>query len=247
MTTETELDARLAAADRAATLHAHDTALEALFAQTERGARSRPRRRAFIGFGAAGVLTLGLGLAAPAAADVFGAYLVQVGVADCASSTECGNNPTAADLQIIDPTQPDFAAYVHSIFPADLPIAAGGSRSEIEMDVVGTLRNQSASDPQGDVYMSGGVASTLELKIYCTWVDQWISAHAAGDVSAQQQAAQVMREATTWRATVMASDGAVIDGMLRDADAADRGDVERVLFVAENYGCASGDGVSRGH
>lgn len=234
MTTDEELDARFEAADRAARLGAHEPALVAMFATAEGESLGRRRRRGFARAGVAGGLVIALGLGAPAAAAAISEYLAQSGT--YCSGTECGNDPTLEESEWIDSSAPDFASYVDSLFPSDLPLADGASREDVVGELVGNIEADNAAYGAG-YWGSLGLSSSLEFIIYCGWVNQWVAADAEGEAGSADRAARIMRDATEWPGVVKTDGGGVVDSMIKYADAADRGDAATVFAGAKAFGC----------
>jgi hypothetical protein len=232
MLAETELDARLTGADRAAQLGAHAPSLAAAFTAAEPEARTRRRRRRFTAAGIATVLALALGASVPAAAGAVREFLAQTGT-HCESGTECGTGATLAESEWIDSSQADFPEYVDSLFNPALPLAPGQSREQVvDWLVDSTLASDAAYGP--GVWSSLGLSASLESGIYCGWIDEWLS---ADDDSARDRAAVVLREAATWPATVKSDGGGVVDYLLDTADAADRGETHAVRNAALGWAC----------
>ena len=239
MTTDEELDARFGAADRAVRLSTHESALVDLLAVSEHKSLRRRRRRSLARAGIGAALIVGLGLGAPTAAAAIREYLAQSGT--YCSGTECGNDPTQEEAEWIDSGAPDFARYVDSLFPSDLPLADGTSREDIVGQLVGGIEAQNAVDAQDGLgagsFARLGLSSSLEFIIYCGWVNQWVAADDAGDADSARRAAEVMRDAAEWPDIVKVDGGGVVTSILTYADAADRGDAAMVFVGSQAFGC----------
>lgn len=238
MTIDEDLDARLVAADRSPGLNEHDAALVATFEAAEAASRSLSRRRGVIRAGIAGSLVIGLGFAAPAAAAAIEDFLAQTGDY-CDWGTECGNGATVAESEWIDSTQSDFDDFAMSVFPDELPLPPGSSREELVTWLVESYEAQNSTESGGVLTTRLGLEGTFESRIYCGWVNEWLQADADRDDARQQRAAEVMREAAGWPATVKTDGGGIVDMLLQFAEGADDGDAGIVRAAASAWSCAA--------
>jgi hypothetical protein len=143
------------------------------------------------------------------------------------------------DSEWLDLGASDLKEVVASMYPDWLPLAPGITREKM-ID-----RAAAQMDHAGALAQVTVVETTYEQIAYRDWIDAWITAHASGDTTAQEEAGQVLLEAPAWPATVATDGGGVTLMMtacaLRIAD----GDAEAAQALAQAFLASGWDGVHR--
>jgi hypothetical protein len=230
MITDSELSRRL---DRARTdFDVPDDAIGRVLISVQAAAVRRRRRRIVRG-SLMGVLVLGGGIVAPAAADVATTFLAQTGVFCAESSTEC-----ATGDEMIDLAAPDISEVVAAHYPDYLTLPPGMTAQDLTHEIQALF----SGDIDGTTPDSM-VQAAYEHYVYCSWVAEWLKADDASDTEARTAAADAMTASTTWPGPLQQSE--VQPWQVMFAQAAQEGDADGVQTAAQFHACPSFDGTTR--
>lgn len=227
--TDDDLDTRLRAA-RVAGPPLPSGAVSLLVRET-RDLVHRRRTRTAVGAGVV-VAALGIGsvTAGPALADSVRNFLAQSGWTS--SGTEVIKNS-----EWIDTAAPDLTEYVDSIFPADLPLAPGQTRSGVIAVVVG--------QQTPGLKQSIGLIRDIDRQVRLGWLGEWMDARASQDPARMDAAARVLVASTTWRGFVATDGGGVVLGDTAFMTAIAGGDADAAQAFAQFDSAEIWDGVDR--
>ncbi|MGV8885306.1 MAG: hypothetical protein ACOH1T_06915 [Microbacteriaceae bacterium] len=150
------------------------------------------------------VAILAVGLVTPAVATGVH-YLARTGWFG-ESPNPGGNSSGASDTEWIDTGSSDFVDYASTILPSYVTLPEGYTRTSFAR--AEAERFAAAAGPSLTQKVS--VVRSFESAARCLWIDEWLTADAAGDTSATTVASISLGATATWPATVATDGGGIV-------------------------------------
>lgn len=143
------------------------------------------------------------------------------------------NTEDVDSSEVLDLCAPDFPATARTLMPADLPLPDGATRQTAYHEVVRVLTRRCATE--GDLMQATGVPAQAEGYAWCSWVNTYLA-----DPPSRAEAAEALRHYANSDITHVVDDngdmGRWENGI---ADAAERGDAEKVAYE-QRVNCDAG-------
>lgn len=233
MISDDELTRRLSAESRRGEQRPLPSGMVALLVSEARSeaAAASWRRRACAAVAGAAVIGGGV-FAAPAVAETIRHFIAQTEIV-------FGGSEVIEDSEFVDTSASDLGEYLESIYPAQLQLAP----RQTKKGLIEQVRAAHSAEP--GVTQRVGLIRSFEHAAYVGWIEEWLTAHDAGDKTRMAAAAKVISDAATWPAFVQTDGGGITYIMARFGKEISAEDVQAAQELAQIEGASGWDGVDR--